>query len=193
MPSPVGHSIIAGAFWLAVALPYRWQWAQLPSVLKENALLLILFVFACNAPDLDYLVGIGGNMNHTHHWYTHTLGWVALLAVALAMIWRMRDRSRGIRFAFLLFLMGVTHLITDLLGKDYSAPHGIMALWPFTDAFLYDHSLTVFLNLEKNTASELVSLHNLMAIGLEMLILLPFPLAVMWWKKRSGKMPPQSD
>ena len=193
MPSPVGHSIIASAFWLAIALPRQWRWNQLPTVLKENLLLLLLFVFACNAPDLDYLVGIGGNMNHTHHWYTHTIGWVTLLAIALVMIWRMRDRSQGLRFAFLLFLMGVTHLITDLLGKDYSAPHGIMALWPFSDEFLYDHSLTIFLNLEKNTASELISMHNLTALALEALILAPFPLAIMWWKRRARKITPQSD
>ncbi len=192
MPSPVGHTLIASAFWLAWCLPRSWTFQSLIHDLRPHLPLFALCVFICNAPDLDYLVGIGGNMNHTHHWYTHTVGWALLLASGCFLFGRFRNRQLPAYTWWILAAMSISHLAADALCMDHSQPQGIMALWPINDRFLYNESITVFLNLEKDTWSDIISLHNTQAILLEVAILGPLPIIAMIIKSHQSKKSKES-
>lgn len=74
-------------------------------------------------PDVDFLFG-------GHRGLTHTLGAMCAMGCGAAVLAR---RQPGLWFA----AAGAygTHLLLDWLGGDGTAPLGIMALWPFSDAF----------------------------------------------------------
>ena len=67
-----------------------------------------------------------------------------------------------------------------------------MALWPINDRFFYNESITVFLNLEKDTWSDIISLHNIQAILLEVAILGPLPIIAMIIKSHQSKKSKES-
>ncbi len=78
-----------------------WRW---------RGLLLVCALLA-NAPDIDYLFGLAaGDLNSRHQLVTHTLGWIA--AVALALWWAQRcSRPRAVRMSTaLIFLLLASHI-----------------------------------------------------------------------------------
>ena len=114
MPSPLGHALGgAAAAWLAGG--------RLRESLHAEA---ILFGTIGMLPDLDLLVG-------AHSTYTHSVGAVILASgVALSL-----TRGRAPWLAVGVAAAWSSHILLDWLGSDTSPPIGIMALWPFTDAF----------------------------------------------------------
>jgi membrane-bound metal-dependent hydrolase YbcI (DUF457 family) len=131
----------------------------------------LFLIFLANAPDLDYLAGIGRNLNDAHHYYTHTIGWSFLLALALMLACRQLlqlEKTGALGFYFALIF---SHVFLDLFSLDFSEPRGVMILWPFYGNFIYHDSWTFFLNLEKQHVHNLFSLHNAKAIFLECLVL----------------------
>jgi inner membrane protein len=141
-------------------------------------------VALANAPDLDYLPGIvSGDLNAYHHFYTHTIGWVLLVATALWLAWRGIRPHTGLRGFLFLFALLASHLVADWFTADGRLPYGIMALWPFSADFTIS-PWPVFMRLHKREWSEFLQWHNAAAVGWEMLVCLPLLAAVAAWKSR---------
>lgn len=168
MPSPVGHALAGiAAGWLIAPAPR----AEAP------ARVLLLGAVAL-APDLDLLVG-------AHSGPSHGIG-VALTAGVIALIWA---RRQGVRAASLFGLAiaaaYASHPLLDWLGTDSSPPIGIMALWPFSRDY-YESSLHVFMAISRRYWLPEFWSHNLLAVGRELVLLLPVLALVVW---RGGATP----
>ena len=181
MPTPVGHTIIGAALGCGVLMPRgRWK-AGLQALWEQRAGFLVI-VFMANLPDIDYLPGVlMGSINVFHHWYTHTLGWIAVVSLAVWILWRKTHRAGWSVFA-LLFAALASHLAVDLFSADHSVPYGIMALWPFTDTF-YISPEPLFWSLRKGTWNDVFQWYNVQAALYEAAVLLPVLAGVLLYKR----------
>jgi inner membrane protein len=157
---------------------------------EQRAYFLVILLMA-NLPDIDYIPGVlMGQINAFHHWYTHTLGWIAAVAVASWLLWRKSDRVGWSVFA-VLFAALASHLVADYFSADGSVPYGIMALWPFTDRF-YISPESVFWSLRKTTWNDVFQWYNVRAALYEGLVILPVIGAVLLFK-RFARVPGKAD
>ena len=184
MPSPVGHTLGGLALTVLLLLPLRQAARSFAGWLWDHKVLLAGGFILANAHDLDYLAGIGGNLNHAHHWYTHTIGWTFLLSIAGFIILRRKTELPPARCFAACLLIATSHILLDLLSRDFSEPRGIMLAWPFSSEFLYSHEHTLFLNLQKSTVADLFTVHNLRALILEAVLMLPFLIMALYMRGR---------
>jgi len=127
MPSPLGHSLGA----LAVGWLVAGRSAAAPGWWRQVAILVAVGI----APDLDLLWG-------RHSMETHSLGAAVLIATLAAwQRWPVAS-SRGVIW-FAVALVWLSHPMLDALARDTSAPIGVMAFWPFSDAHMQT-GLSVF-------------------------------------------------
>jgi hypothetical protein len=160
-----------------------------------------LFATLGALPDIDLLF-------HVHSTYTHSLGaalLAGLVAWPLAAAGRQRlahaaraepaasspasaamtTRSRLPAFmgpaimALACAAAYASHVLLDWLGTDTSPPYGITALWPFSSAYYYS-ALDLFPAADRRYWLPGFWQRDLMAIGWELLVLLPITLAVLW-------------
>jgi membrane-bound metal-dependent hydrolase YbcI (DUF457 family) len=181
MPSPVGH-LVAGVTvaWAAQALapPRSAGGALRPPDLRAApvpAFLVAVCAALALAPDVDILWA-------THRAFTHSLGAVAVAAVAAAIVARVRG-DRVIPFALACAAAWGSHIVLDWLGHDSSPPVGLMALWPFTETYTYS-GLDLFGDVSRRywRPREFI-LGNAAAVLRELLILAP-PAALAFWLRR---------
>jgi hypothetical protein len=127
------------------------------------------------APDVDILFS-------SHRTATHSVGALAvvLAAAALAARWRgwpilATTAACGIAFG--------SHLFLDWLGHDGTPPLGLMALWPFSDAY-HVSGMDVFADVSRRywKLDEFI-LGNARTISREVAILLP--VAALAWILRA--------
>lgn len=165
MCSPVGHSLVGYTLYLAWNRNYK---------LIGNWKKIVLYIFAANAPDLDFIPGIFiGDANRFHHGISHTLGFSILFALGMYVISRFKRKKDFIIF----FLLYFGHVLIDFLTADTTAPFGVMLFWPFTKRyFIFFHSL--FLDIHHFTLSELFDLHNIKAMAWEMIIFFPIIISL---------------
>ena len=116
-------------------------------------------------PDADLLVGM-------HRGVTHSAG-ATLIAAGLGCAIARRDR---LFVAATVAAAYGSHLLLDWLGTDPGAPHGIMAWWPWTNEF-YLSDAHLFLRVCREYWEPACWRHNLLALGRELVILLPVTLA----------------
>jgi membrane-bound metal-dependent hydrolase YbcI (DUF457 family) len=170
MPSPVGHALAA------VAVGCLVQRTMAGGVLRGRE--LVLFGALGVAPDLDLLVGM-------HSGPTHGVG-VAVLAASVA--WLPLDlvstSSERRRLAVACALAYASHILLDWLGTDSSSPIGIMALWPFSQAY-FESSLHVFPAVSRRISQPaLFWSQNLRALLWEVGVLVPIVAAVIVSRRR---------
>lgn len=124
MPSPVGHVLGGIASGVVVSGRSGWQY-------------LILFAVLGAAADLDFL------FPWPHRGPSHSIGatlivFVIVLTLALGRN-AVRPRSKpplnATRLALAFGAAYGSHVLLDWLGADTSTPHGLMALWPFSQTF----------------------------------------------------------
>jgi len=159
LPSPIGHGlggIAAG-------------WGVAPRRDRRVALLLAA---VATAPDLDLLLG-------THRAASHSLG---AAAIAGAVAWAAMRRDRW-RWSAAVTLAWASHVLLDWLSNDTRPPIGIMALWPFTDAY-YKASVEIFPAVSRRYWESRFWLYNLRALVVEVAVLGPITAAVLWWWRR---------
>ncbi len=120
----------------------------------------LLFAALAVVPDLDLLVG-------NHSTYTHSLG-----AVLLVGLTAWRGTRRGPRMAMAMVAAYGSHILLDWLGTDTSAPIGIMALWPMTNAY-YQSDLHWFMAISRHHRLPGFLSHNLRAVLWELFWLAP--------------------
>ncbi len=185
MPSPVGHSMIGLAIGLGFAVPRGTPWRQWAVAARRHRAALLLGVILGNAPDIDYVPGVlTGDLNAFHHYYTHTLGWVMLVAIATWMIWRAVQPDIAVRhFAFVSACL-FSHLLADWATRDTSWPYGIMLWWPFSREHVIA-AVPVFWNWMKADWGEVFMIRNLFVMGAELLVTLPLVTLVLLWKRRT--------
>jgi len=180
MPSPVGHSILA----LIVTGLYRP-----PDGRKRWWLALV--IFAGCAADLDFLPGIlMGDPNRFHHGPSHSITAALAFAIAVAVLGRRLPR----RWIVLSFVIYLSHLLGDWLAADTGAPFGIPLLWPFSSAY-FTSPVPIFSYFDHggtgaglaSVIDQLFSLHNLLAIGLEIAVLGPVLWLVTRYRRRRSQ------
>jgi membrane-bound metal-dependent hydrolase YbcI (DUF457 family) len=172
MPSPAGHAIAGiAAGWLIAGrtLDRKAAWVRQA----------VGFGMLGALPDIDLLFG-------SHHTYTHSLGAVAIVA-GVAAIWsRTAPGARG-HVAVAAAAAYASHLLLDWLGTDTTPPIGIMALWPFTDAYSQAPA-HVFMAISRRYWLPEFFTYNLRALVRELVILGPIVLAVWWLRgEREGQ------
>jgi inner membrane protein len=180
MPSPVGHSLAGLAIYrIAPGVPGLAPWR-----------LLGVYVFAANAPDLDFVPGLlMGNPNRFHHGVSHSVGFALLFAIVAALVLRWREREWRWRH-FLVFLgLYLSHLALDYLSEDTSAPRGLPMFWPVTDRYFIS-PVSVFSDIQRINSTggffpSLLSAHNVRAAMIECLVLLPF-VAIALARRKKG-------
>ncbi|MFH0908873.1 MAG: metal-dependent hydrolase [bacterium] len=183
MPSPVGHSLIGLAIGAGYLLP-RQPARDLVKSSRAMRWSLLGAAALANVSDLDYLPGmVSGDLNAYHHLYTHTIGWVVLVAVATWLVRRWFCSGAGWRVFAFVFALLASHLVADWFTADGRLPYGIMALWPFSNDFTMA-PWPVFMRLYKREWSEFLQWHNALAVGWEVLVCAPMIAAAAVWKTR---------
>jgi inner membrane protein len=136
-----------------------------------------LYLFAANAPDLDFIPGLlMGNPERYHHGPSHSLGFAILFGLALSLTTALFKLGDGRRNFSVFFSLYFSHVLLDYLSTDSSIPYGVPLFWPLSDeyymapfAFLPDIHRPVSSGMKFITG--VLSLHNLWAATVEFLML----------------------
>jgi membrane-bound metal-dependent hydrolase YbcI (DUF457 family) len=132
---------------------------------------IVAYAVAGMAADLDLLVG-------AHSGPTHGIGAAAIVGIASWVILRRTGARRSAMVASAIALAYASHTLLDWLGTDSSPPIGIMALWPFSHE--YDESpWHVFMAISRRYWLPEFWRFNLLALGRELLILIPIAVLVL--------------
>jgi hypothetical protein len=138
-------------------------------------------VGAALAPDLDFGWRLLDGVNH-HQAQGHSLG----VGLGLAALVTLVAAASGVPRAWGLGLAAAagwsSHLLHDLLNVDTSPPIGLMALWPFTDAY-FKSPWPVFLDIGRTLNWRTVR-HDIVAVAWELAILCPLLIAAWRWRAR---------
>jgi inner membrane protein len=177
MPSPVGHSLMGYLIYKAMPRPVAvHQWWLLP-----------LYLFAANAADLDFLPGwLIGHPNRYHHGISHSIGFAILFALGLSLLLFLLKRATVWRNFAIFFCLYCSHIGLDYLSIDDSYPYGLPAFWPVSDEY-YTATWAFLPGIIRSSSGEefvtsLFSLHNLWAVSVEVLLLVPFILLMVFFK-----------
>jgi len=168
MPTPIGHAL-AG---LAVA-GVSGGGKRLP------AGHLAALVFCAAAPDLDLALRLLDGVNH-HRGASHSVTAAVLVGLAGVALRRLGAPLPG---GLALGAAWGSHVLLDYLGVDTSPPSGEMALWPFSSRF-YVSPVSLFYDVPRAFSRAAIA-HNLTAVAIEILVLLP--VAAFSW--RAGRAP----
>jgi inner membrane protein len=189
MATPVGHGLAGLSLFLLAIQSFRGR--------RRATLLLLVVVFAL-LPDFDFIPGILiGQPAAYHHGISHSLG--AGIVAALLGAWIARrwwPAQTGLVF-LLLFAAYSSHLLFDFFGTDSRPPYGIPLFWPLSSA-PYLSPIPLFTGVRHVRSTEglllewiegVISWHNVLSVGREVLLLLPLVLAF-WYlgRMRTGTM-----
>jgi membrane-bound metal-dependent hydrolase YbcI (DUF457 family) len=172
MPSPIGHAI-AGISIAFAADPDRRLSGRWPRLLLTCSLLAAL-------PDLDLIVP------GAHRRISHSLLAVGVVAIAAAVITRVRAGRLDWRVTLVAAAAYGSHLLTDYFGVDPGTPAGIQLLWPREQWFISDWS--IFLGTERHAPlSAFAILMNALALARELVVLGPILLLTWLRRQRLGR------
>lgn len=171
MASPVGHTLAGYLGYRLIPLRFsqplsqKWAWGA---------------VVLANLPDLDFLPGLLiGDAFAFHRRESHTLiaaiavGSLVALGVRSARRWQPPTAQhlplRGLWWGLWAVAVYLGHLCLDLLMVDPKPPFGLQLFWPFSDAFVVS-PIAIIPGLQFHPV---LSWHNLMVVGIEILWLVP--------------------
>jgi inner membrane protein len=186
MATPLGHS-------LAGYLVYRGLARCNP---EDSKLFLVLCVSLAITPDLDFVPGIlEGTPALYHQGISHSLVFAVVAGLIVSLGYQIYSSQKGAMLANwgLFTLSYMSHLLIDLVGPDKRLPYGIPLFWPVTDA-TYLSPIKIFLGVRhaKSTStstsewlSAIVDPHNLGALSIEVAVLLPWILLVVYAQRKS--------
>jgi inner membrane protein len=179
MATPFGHSLAGFAVHTFV-----------PSVNRDRLSLAVCIIMA-NAPDLDFLPGIlVGRPALYHQGITHSIGFALLVSLGTAAVYRTWGKSFSLIFTSAL-LAYLSHLAIDFFGPDGRLPYGEPLFWPISDShfispvpvFLGAHHAASTFGSTQEWIRGILTAHNIRAIVLEIVLILPFALFGLWFKK----------
>jgi len=188
MATPIGHG-------LAGYLVYRGM-AKCHS--ENSRLLLFLCVCLAISPDLDFVPGIlEGTPALYHQGISHSLVFAGGAGLIASLGYQFYSGQKGILFANwrIFSLAYMSHLIIDLVGPDGRPPYGIPLLWPITEAtYLSPIQILWGMKHAKSTSmstvewvSGIVDPYNLVAVSIEVAVVLPWILLVLYGQRRTRK------
>jgi len=160
MPSPIAHAIVGVTAGWIVDPPAPGE--------KTRAL---AYAAAGMAADLDLLVG-------AHSGPTHGIGAAAMVGIVSWLVAGRARAPRGVVVASAIAIAYASHTLLDWLGTDSSTPIGIMALWPFSHEY-YESPWHVFMAISRRYWLPEFWRFNLLALGRELLILIPIAVLVL--------------
>jgi inner membrane protein len=169
MPSPVAHSLTGYVIYRAAGPVHAQRWQY-----------LVLYLFAANAPDLDFLPGLlVGDPDLYHHGVSHSIGFAVLFASALSLFLLFLKRDPIRRNFLIFFCLYSSHVVLDWLSVDTAFPYGVPFLWPLTDEY-FIAPLPFLPDVSRASSSgisfitSLFSLHNFWTVAVEFLLFFPF-------------------
>ncbi len=179
MPSPIAHSLMGYIIYRVATRSFKWQ----------NWYIILFYLFVANVPDLDLVPGFfAGNVSKYHHGISHSIGFSLLFAFGCYIILGILRQEHIKRSVAIVFCLFFSHIVLDYLTKVPDKPYGELLLWPFSNEY-YVASFAFFPVIHFHGSNErflfsLMSLQNLIAIGVELAILSPVILTVELWKYR---------
>ncbi len=183
MPTPVGHTLAGLAIWAATE---RSKSLSLKDMLNGRHLgWAALCVTASNIPDADFISitrsGLEFSGKH-HHGVTHSIGFAVGLGVMVWVWGKIRKSEFAGRAATLTTFCYAIHIVMDLFNVDTYPVNGIglPALWPLTDTYFI---APLFSGASR---ADILSFHNVVAVGLEVLIYGSILLASLMWRRGRG-------
>lgn len=144
----------------------------------QQARRIAIYAAAGMAADLDLLVG-------AHRGPTHGIGAAVIVGVMAWVILRVARAPRSAVIACAVAMAYASHALLDWLGADASPPIGIMALWPFSHQY-YQSPWPVFMPISRRYWLPEFWIFNLLALGLELLILIPLATIVLMVRRKSA-------
>lgn len=174
MTTPVGHSLFGVIVYLFASRGSR-----------KGLLLFALLMTAAFLPDFDYFPVLWGDLklaNLNHQWFTHSLLFVFVSGLALAIVGKWLQLGSIAKLYLFIVAIMLSHLLLDYLTYDGREPKGILLLWPFSDQ-RFNSPVSVFGGVAKGSFSDLFSLHNLGVVGGELLIV-GVPALLLWFYLR---------
>jgi len=178
MPSPIAHGLVG----LTVHILASKDREELRDPWRIG-----VTVGAALVPDVDLLFRFVDGANH-HNNETHSLGFALLAAVAAALAFRVSGWRRPLVLALAVGLAWSSHVLLDVLNLDTHPPIGLMALWPFSDAY-YKSPFLLFLDIGRTLDWTAVK-HNTVSAAWECVVLVPALLAAWRYRTRHLEMPP---
>ncbi len=184
MCSPVGHAIAA----LGVGATQGKA---------DLTLCYVLFcLFGGLAADLDFLVGwYLGDINGYHHLGSHSLMAAGCYGLGAGLLYFFISGNVGKARAWGVSggLVYLSHLVLDMISRDESSPIGMQLFWPASPVF-YASPVFVFPKFLHETedgdmtgmVAGLLNWHNLFAISVELLVLLPVTIYLVMRSTRQG-------
>lgn len=161
MPSPIGHTLMGGVIYAT----------------KGKKGLLFCLIYA-NLPDIDFLPGIIlGSLNKYHHTFTHSLLFLAVLALLTGFI-------AGRKAGWLSFILLLSHIIMDYFTADTSIPYGMTIFWPFSNRYFIS-PISIFPAYKKRLeVMDIINPVNMGGYVYELLLLLPILILVIYLVRR---------
>jgi len=159
-----------------------WKYADRRRDLKA----LIVFVVVSCLPDTDFVLYplLGKPAWLLHQRYTHNV------AVALVSALFFFPFLKAARAKIGLVLVALSHLVMDLIVIDTLPPIGFRPFLPFSGALL---NFGVFPYVKRGTLAEVLSVPNLIAIGLELVLFVLPALALCRRELKSVRPRPVSS
>jgi inner membrane protein len=174
MPSPLGHSLMGYIIYRASARP----------MMTQQWKLVMLYLLAANAPDLDFLPGLFvGDLGRYHHGPSHSIAFAILFGFCAAAFF-----SRRMHAFLIAFSLYLSHVLLDYLVQDPSLPFGVPLFWPVShDYYMAPFAFYLPINYPVNFAEPVLSIvfsfHNFITLLTEVLFLLPVLIFVSWYKR----------
>lgn len=153
MPSPIGHSMMGIAVYIATVRSSKWlsRWNRL----------LLLVLFSAGA-DLDYIPALFGGLefaNNLHRGISHTILFGVAAATLYLLIARATTRKLMWSSALVLLAAYLMHLSLDIFTDDGKPPYGIPIFHPFSNFHVYAR-YSIFPQIAKHSYADIFSLHN---------------------------------
>jgi inner membrane protein len=162
------------------------------AVAAQRWQLMVFYLLVANAADLDFIPGLlVGMPNRYHHGVSHSVGFAALIAVACSLLMFFLKRDSFSRSFPIVFCLYCSHIVLDYLSIDTTSPYGVPLFWPFSNEY-YIASFAFLPSIRRASISgvefvtSLFSLHNLLAISVEFLLLFPFILLISAFRKQAS-------
>ena len=177
MPTPVGH-LLSGISAYTILKPAR----------PNRKWIFFAALFMAVMPDFDFVFGFFvDNPNRYHHHFTHSIFFITVMSLFVAFILAQNSRAHLLADFVLLTVAGLSHLFLDMLAVDTSAPYGMPLFWPLSEKYVIS-PFSIFSDIQRAShsgrfLSSLFNLHNLVAVGKEVLILGSITLFCLYFKR----------
>ena len=175
MPFIIGHGL-AGTFLYGL---------KCKKLKLENWKLLCFYVFCAICPDLDIIPGIlFGETNKFHHGVSHSFLGAVVISTFLYIFFHFWKKSSSWKDFLFILLLVFSNALIDIFSIDTSFDYGCPLLYPFGGYII--SPWVFFQDIHRAGLRQILSLHNALAIGIEIGVFLPPVLALHATQKLKG-------